>query len=256
MKFVVSLIIVIAIYPMLIINGQAGTIFNGTNYTNVNYTNIYTNQTYMDIIKSVRDYVYPARDLDFGISISKTCYQMNKYNITSNCPTYESIMLLFPDTSDQKVSGKFIYKDNQLQRAKPQMEKSYRYYDFMENTTILFIDPDTETKKQLGMITIESRLPEYPINYKVIDNTRQMGIGRSIEDCRNAVIGSENWVELLGDTIQFLRNDCHPTFTLYNDNVTIIMKKYEHDITTSNKWLHDKFLEFVKENCLYEYDKC
>ncbi len=228
------------------------------NYSNVNYTNIFENKTYMDIVKADKDYVLPPRNLDFGISISKTCYNIHRFapvNSTTKCPTYESIMAVFPDTSVKEVSGGFIYKHNMLQREKAPMEKSYNYYAF-KNGTYLFIDPDTETSKNLGMIVIESQLKEYPINYKVENNTRVIGVNRYIEDCRNAVIGAENWIELLGDTIQLLRHNCHPTFTFFNDSKTIISEYTKHDITTSNKWLHDQFLKYVKENCLYEYDKC
>ncbi len=228
------------------------------NYSNVNYTNIFINKTYMDIVKADRDYVLPARDLDYGIRISKTCYNIHRFiseDPKTNCPTYEAIMALFPDTSIKEISGGFIYKHNMLQREKAPMEKSYNYYAFKKGT-FLFIDPSFETSKNLGMIVIESQLGEFPINYKVENNTRVIGVNRYIEDCRNAVIGSENWIELLGDTINFLRHDCHPTFTLFNDNKTITPNYIEHDITTSSKWLHDQFLEYVKENCLYEYDKC
>ncbi len=224
------------------------------NYTNVNYTNIYINQTYMDVIKSNKGETIPARDLDFGISISKTCYNIHKFapvNSTSSCPTYEAIMALFPDTSYQDRSGEFIYKDGQLQRGRPQMVNHYNYYDFKGNQTFLFIDPDTETKKQLGMITIESSLPEYKINYPTDDNTRVMGEGRYIDNCRNAVIDGKNWVFLLGDTIEYLRHDCHPTYTLFQDNKTIYQTKTVHDITTSNKWLHDTWVALAKEQALF-----
>ncbi len=258
MKVIVTLIIALALCPIWFASSQGGTIFNGTNYTNVNYTNIFINKTYMDIITADRDFVLPPRDLDFGIQISKTCYNIHRFapeNSTTSCPTYESIMALFPDTSNQDVSGAFVYKHNMLQRERAPMEDSYNYYAF-KNQTYLFIDPDAETSRNLGMILIESQLGEFPINYKVENNTRVMGVNRYIEDCRNAVIGSENWIELLGDTIQFLRHDCHGTFTMFNDNKTITPDYIQHDITTSSKWLHDEFLKYVKENCLYEYDKC
>ncbi len=208
----------------------------------------------MDVITANKGETIPARDLDFGISISKTCYNIHKFapiNSTSSCPTYEAIMALFPDTSIQEISGAFIIKDNQLQRGRPQMENHYNYYDFMQNQTLLFIDPDYNTQKQLGMIRIESSLPEYIINYEVHNNTRVMGEGRYIEDCRNAVIDGKNWVFLVGDTIEFMRHDCHPTYTLFNDNKTIYQEKTVHDITTSNKWLHDTWVALAKEQALF-----
>ncbi len=255
----ISLLVCFGLYTLVIspipISYQAEAQIN---YTNVNYTNIFTNQTYMDIIKFDRDYVLPARDLDFGIQISKTCYNIHRYapeNSTTNCPTYESIMAIFPDTSNQDVSGAFVYKHNMLQRERAPMEKSYNYYAF-KNQTFLFIDPDLQTSKNLGMIVIESQLKQYPVNFKVENNTRVVGEGRYIDNCRNAVITAENWIFLLGDTIEYLRHDCHPTYTMFNETKLIYTKYAKHDITTSNKWLHDQFLEWVKENCLYEYDKC
>ncbi len=212
----------------------------------------------MDIVTQDRDYVLPPRDLDYGISISKTCYNIHRFapeNSTTNCPTYESIMAIFPDTSNQEVSGGFIYKHNMLQRERAPMEDSYNYYAF-KTGTYLFIDPDADTAKQLGMITIYSSLPTYKINSDLGNNTRIMGEGRYVEGCRNAVISAEDWIFKLGDTIEYLRHDCHPTYTMFNETRLIYTNYAKHDITTSAKWLHDQFLKFVKENCLYEYDKC
>jgi len=165
-------------------------------------------------------------------------------------------MALFPDTSDRTVSGEFAIKDGFLQRGRPQMDDHYRYYDFMENKTILFIDPDAAVQKELSMIIVYSHLPEYPVNFKLENNTRSMGVGRYIEDCRNAVIDGTNWVFLIGDSMEYMRHDCNETFTLFNDNVTYTQKKTDHDITTSTKWLHDQFLIWVKDNCLGVYDIC
>ncbi len=242
-----GLIIVALSLPLIPVLLQAEA---SINTTNLNYTNIYENKTYMDVIKANKGEVIPARDLDFGISISKTCYNIHRFapvNSTTNCPTYEAIMAIFPDTSYQDISGEFIIKHGQLQRGIPQMVNHYNYYDFKGNQTFLFIDPDNNLRKQLGMITIESSLPEYKVNYVVHDNTRIMGEGRYIDNCRNAVIGSENWVELLGDTIQLLRHDCHPTYTMFNDNKTITPVLTVHDITTSNKWLHDTWVALSME---------
>ena len=252
---IVSLISVI-LCPIVLMEVQAGTIFNGTNYTNVNYTNIYTNQTYMDIVKSVKGMTIPKRDLDFGITISNTCYTMHKHNVSSNCPTYQEIMVLFPDTSNQLISGEFIMKDNQLQRDRPRMDSHYDWYAFNENKTYLFIDPDFALQSQLSMIHIESRMGEYSLRDSVDDNMRYVGEGRYIDSCREATIGAGNWIFMLGDTMEYLRHDCHPSFTLFNETKIIRKELVDHDITTSAKWIHDKFLEWVKENCLYEYDKC
>jgi len=196
-----------------------------------------------------------ARPIDFGISISNTCYRMHEYNISSNCPTYESIMAVFPDTSDQTRSGKFIIKDNQLQRGKPQMINDHAYYTFV-NKTILFIDPGVPLQQEIKMIRIESRLPVYPMSNEVHNNTREYGELRHIKDCRVATIDASSWLWLLGDTLEFMAKNCDPDFRTFNETKYIKPKLFEHDIRTSNKWLHDQFLEFVKENCLRVFSIC
>jgi len=233
---------------------------NAANHTiNLNYSNIYDNKTYMDIVIAAKSYTRPVRIMDFGIAISNTCITMHKNNVTTDCPTYEAILSLFPDTSNHDVSGKFIYKDNMLQRQNPPYTKSYSWYEFNTQNTILFVDPDTQTQKEIGMITIHSQLPYYRIadmSGKVEDNKRYLGTGRYIEECRNAAIDGKNWVFLLGDTINYLRHNCEAAFTQFNSTIEFNKQLVDHDITISNKWLHDTFIEWVKENCLYEYDKC
>ena len=53
---------------------------------------------------------------DVGISLSKSCIAMIKNNFTTDCPTYDEILVLFPDNTNQDISGKFVYKDGYLQR--------------------------------------------------------------------------------------------------------------------------------------------
>jgi len=185
---------------------------------------------------------------------------MHKNNITTSCPTYEAIFAVFPDTSNQDVSGKFTFRDGLIQRDMPQMQDNYEWYRY-ETDTLIFVDPDAQTQSKLKMITIYANLPLYKLreggmSNKVIDGTRYLGDGRYIEDCRNAVIDGKRWLFLLGDTINYMQNGCDPAFTQFNSTKEYQQELLDHDITTSNKWLHDAFLEYVKENCLSEYDVC
>lgn len=191
----------------------------------------------------------------FGISISNTCYRMHEYNITTTCPTYEGIMAVFPDTSDRNISGKFIFKDGQLQRAKTQMKNHLEWYQF-ENKSVLFINPDPAIQSRIKMIHIEAQLPEYPVLMKVENNNRITGELRYIEGCRVATIDASAWLWLLGDTIHFMKNDCDPDFAEFNETRITQKVLVEHDITTSNKWLHERFIEWVKQNCSQEYASC
>lgn len=196
---------------------------------------------------------------DYGIVLSQTCYNIHRYapiNSTSPCPTYEAIMLLYPDTSDQRYSGEFIYKHNQLQRGPP-LQGHYDYYRF-SNQSILFIDPPANTQSELKMIRIESSLDFFkPRGWASIENgTIYQSDTRYIDSCRMAVIAAANWINLIGDTLNYMRHGCDDDFTEYNFLRVINQTLMEHDIATSNKWLHDQFIQWVKDNCLLEYDKC
>src|SRR3990167_8389804 len=96
----------------------------------------------------------------FGISYDNTCKTMIKNNVTSNCPTYEDIITLFPDTSNQDVSGKFGYYNGIYQRGPTKFHDSFEYYRFGDRP-ILFVDPPVETKSRVKLIEIKANLDQY-----------------------------------------------------------------------------------------------
>jgi len=197
---------------------------------------------------------------NYGITISQTCYNIIRYapiNSTSPCPTYEAIMLLYLDPSDQDYSGKIIYKHNMLQRG-PAKEGHADLYRFVPGST-LFIDPPGDMQNELHMIRIESSLTFFKprgLGSQIQDGIIYQSDTRFIDSCRNAVISAENWPLLLGDTLNYMRNSCNSNSTQYDFLRVINQTLMEHDIATSNKWLHDTFVQWVKDNCLLEYDKC
>jgi len=192
----------------------------------------------------------------FGVQISNTCYRQLQYNLITVCPSYESIMAIIPDTSDRDRSGDFIIKDNIFQRGRPQLEDHLEFYRF-ENRTILFIDPPGDIQSQLNMIFIEAQLHNYPIKKQTVtNNTLYMGDLRYIDSCRIATIDAGSWLWLLGDTIHYMQNNCQSNFTSANSTVAIYINKTKHDIATSNKFLHEAFIDYVKENCIFVYGSC
>jgi len=213
-----------------------------------------------DLLKQARTFDY--REVNhYGITISNTCYTIHRnapVNSSSPCPTYEAIMLLYPDTSNQDYTGKFIYKHNMLQRemSKEGHKDIYRY----KKESILFIDPPFDIQNELHMIRIESSMDFYKprdgVGSKILDGVIYQSDTRYIDSCRNAVIAAANWVNLIGDTLNYMRSGCDSNSTDYNFLRVINQNLTDHDITTSNKWLHETFIEWVKENCLFEYDKC
>jgi len=193
---------------------------------------------------------------DFGIAISNTCYTMIKYNLTTNCPTYEAIMAVFPDSSNQIFSGGFIYKDNMLQRENPPIEEHFQVYRYDDSIT-LFIDPPGNIRDKINMITIESRLPEYKLrDLTIINYTHYLGTGRYIDNCSRATLDGSQWLYLLGDTLRYMQNNCDPEFTNFNSTKETYLNYTRFDISTSNKWLHDTWVQSVKDNCLTKFMSC
>jgi len=224
----------------------------------------------------------------YGIQVSNTCYRMLQYNATTDCPSYEAIMAIIPDNSNRDRSGDFILKDNILQRGMPQQQKHLAYYPQTTNKTIIFIDPPHDILSNVKMIFIEVNLKEFPMAIQpgtprlglrnetatcdyynattnvnstglctaIVTHARFVGDLRYVNNCAEATINAKEWLWLLGDTINYMRNNCNSNFTSFDDVKEINIPRYQHDITTSNKWLHDTFVNWVKDNCLLEYGVC
>src|SRR3972149_287506 len=192
----------------------------------------------------------------FGIVLSQGCRTMIQNNITSDCPTYEMINTLFPDTSDQKIIGAFGYKDGMYQRLSSNYKNSEGYYNYgYEN--LMFIDPPVKLWNKLNIITIASSLDKYLLpknaSYNATNHSLTLGHGRYIDSCRTAIIDSKEWIFLTGDTIQHLQNKCTPESTNYNALTTMYMKKVIHDITTSYKYQLAQFFKSAIEKCGTSY---
>jgi hypothetical protein len=65
--------------------------------------------------------------INFGIVLDNTCKTILRNNVTSNCPTYEDVITVFPDTSIQDVSGRFDYFDGIYQRGPEKLHNSFEY---------------------------------------------------------------------------------------------------------------------------------
>lgn len=201
---------------------------------------------------------------NFGIIIDNTCKTMLKNNISSNCPTYEDIITLFPDTSNQDVSGKFGYYNGIYQRGPEKLFNSFEYYRFW-NSSFLFIDPPVETGKRIKLIEIKANLDQYLLHdekpsYNGTEHSLTMGVGRFIDSCRTAYIDSKDWPYLLGDTFFHMRHDCSSNSTSFISKTTVQLDKVKHDISTSYKyklkaWQDEMVLKCGKKVCLYEKDQ-
>ncbi|QDI73890.1 hypothetical protein HOV56_gp01 [Nitrosopumilus spindle-shaped virus] len=193
-----------------------------------------------------------------GIALSKTCETMVKNNFTTTCPTYEDLVQL--DSSNQYITGYFVYDDNgYYHRENPTLNNHYRFYDF-ENEWNIFVDPPGDMRNKMRMIYLESNFDIYKINgvsyAKGDDQIRSYGIDRYVHSCYYVTIGTDNWLELLPDSVRYVRSGCDDSQTKFKDTIEIKDEMVEHDITTSRAYQHNEWLNKIKENCLQEYGKC
>ena len=194
--------------------------------------------------------VYAQPD-HIGIQLSQTCRTMLVNEITG-CPSYEEILALHPDTTDQRVTGVFDYSDDGFyERQKGQYGKNLWQYYVWHDGVIMWVDPPGSMKDRIRLIIIEPSLPEYKTGQKVIDNkTLALGHDRwHNPNCSKTVISAENWIFLLGDTINFVKNNCDENFTNFDPIKYLTWDEREFDITTTYKYKLDLWFEQAKQNC-------
>ena len=201
----------------------------------------------------------------FGISYDNTCKTMIKNNVTSDCPTYEDIITLYPDTSIKGVSGEFGYRDGIYQRLPTKFSNSFEYYRFW-TSPILFVDPPVETRDRIHLIEIKANLDQYLLrgekpSFNGTEYSLTLGQGRFIDDsCRNAAIDSSQWLTLLGDTLFHMSNNCSSNSTTFISKTTVQLSKVTHDITTSYKykleaWQKEMINRCGHKVCIYESEQ-
>ena len=194
---------------------------------------------------------------DYGIVLSNTCLTMLKNNVSSNCPTYDQLLLLFPDTSDRKISGDFVLKDNIIQREKAPYKDHFEFYRYDDKDT-MWIDPPADILEKIKLITITPYDFTYKIGKQVItNNTVIVGQSRYISpNCGSAILTANNYLFLLGDTMRFMKSNCNPSETNFDELKIRSWERTKHDITTSYKWQLDKWIKESKAKCVmkcFEY---
>lgn len=204
----------------------------------------------------------PKHDLltdDIGILLSKGCLTMLKNNLTTTCPGYDQILLLFPDQSNQKVSGKFVLKDGIVQRESSHYPNHAKFYQLDKPTKRIWIDPPADIIPYIKTVTIEIDLPVFKnsASYKMANNTQIVERSRYVSDgCQSAVIGSNQWMFLLGDTVQYLYGDCNTKSTHFVSVLEIYHKPMKHDVTTSYQYKYQQWLKSVLKECPTTFLKC
>lgn len=194
----------------------------------------------------------------FGITISQGCRTMIQNNVSSDCPSFEEIITLFPDTSNKRILGDFGYTDGFFERQPSGYKNPTGFYRFISQSTdnIIFIDPPQPLYHKINMITIHSSLDDYRLrergldkSYNATEHSLTLGTGRSIDSCRLVSIDAASWYFLVGDSIQLLNNNCDDNYTNFNSTKTVRFEKVTHDITTTYKYKLDKWFKESIDRC-------
>ncbi len=131
-----------------------------------------------EVIEEVKKLVTPAQPQKnsqittiIGIQLSKTCYQMHKYNLTTNCPTYKDLLQF--DNTIHYVSGIFNTTDGIYQRQFSNYKNHCNYYNPDLFRLLIVVDPDGCWFRERGikMITIQAISPDQLV-YKLTADSR------------------------------------------------------------------------------------
>lgn len=171
-------------------------------------------------------------------------------NMTTDCPRPEQILALFPDTTNQDIVGKLVEKDGLLQREKPKVIFVERYYE-RSSGTVMWFDPPAEVRKKIKMIYIEPSIPAYKTgdeSLKMDDYNVSFKHMRYITpNCGEAKISAKDWFFLLGDTMNYLKHNCDPKFTSFDERVSLEFVKSYQNLAHSSKYKLEQFVKDAKE---------
>ena len=184
----------------------------------------------------------------YGIVLGKTCKTM-LINHIQGCPSYEELSVLFPDNTDKRL-GQLEEIDGIMQRGQSKLLHPENFYKYATGN-IIWLDPIEEVRKRIKVISIEPSLPEYKIgneSRKMDDYTISFGKDRYINsNCSEIKITAKDWVFMTGDAMNLLKHNCDLSVSSFNATKTFKFEKSYQDISTSAKYIHDRW---VAENLI------
>lgn len=196
-----------------------------------------------------------------GINIETTLIKSGKLGYSD---------ILSYDRSDKRISGDFVKSGNDIVRKCAKIQNNISYYS-QQNKLIILVDPCFTQKTYIPMITIVSRLDHYTMydqhtitenktapDLVAIHDVKSFSHTRYVNPkCTEATIGySENWRNVLNDTINYMTHQCDPAHTKIKTITTEYTVKTKHQIATSAKYKLDSFYDYIKQNCTKSRNAC
>lgn len=95
-----------------------------------------------------------------GITLSRTCLQIEKNNVTSNCPTYKDLEQF--DNTIKSVSGEIVKEDGAWTREHSKYKNHCNFYHPSAFPLVIVVDPDGCWFRERGIktITIQAISPD------------------------------------------------------------------------------------------------
>lgn len=203
-----------------------------------------------------------------GIYIEKSCL------LSERCLDYKDIIYL--DRSNKQISGEFVVSGDDIKRKCSKYQNNINWYSQQNtNKMIILVDPCFSQATYIPTITIVSKLDQYTTKgqMKIIEQNQTK---RTIDDmkptkdvrewstiryvdskCNAGVIGySDNWKNLIHDTINYMTNECDPAHTKIKTIISEERVLTKHDITTTQKYKLEKWQSIIKKECLQKRNTC
>jgi hypothetical protein len=182
------------------------------------------------------------------VAYSEVCQKMITYHIKSSCEPLSNLIKY--DTSNQKVSGKFIILNDTVIRTNPQLKNHWLYYQ--KQIVCVACNVPLDKPDLFSVIFIEPG--DFTYTYKndnATKNTYKSYKDRfTTPDCITTMIGSKtNFDYLLNDTIHYVLSGCKITAVNVNQTNTIKSIPFTFDNPFSS--LHYKNqIQNIKKNGL------
>jgi len=190
-----------------------------------------------------------------SISLSQACETLIGGNMTSDCPTYKTLIDMF-DNTNPGVSGDFVEKNNDLRRDNNQMNKHWEYYEQKDYQTVVMVDPDLDYKIQA--VNIEVQANDFRVSNIWADQSRQSSFvngtiisysGLSVDrDCKE--INTSPDLERIATVISFAISGC--TADLDIEPNIIKLNATEFDKNQSRHYKYQDWLDNVIAELQYD----
>ncbi len=170
-----------------------------------------------------------------GITMDNTCKIFIKNNFSSNCPSFELLSLIYPDSSCEYVNHSCI--DYYRQQG------GFHY----------MIDPPASVADRIKMIQIRYNFEEFHIQgiegYNNTAHTINYQVGRYLDGCKTAYIGADSWFRYTGDSIYLLYKGCDMNYTGLGGFRSESINQTDFDIRDFKQWQLEQWIKESLEKC-------